>query len=174
MPKVFNGEVDIMHIATEDRPMNVNVTRTSSLCIMIIAAIALGGCTMSMTGSPTVEPAGNAFAYKKEVIISTGYANISAQTSKSPAQRRLMAIRVSKLDAYRNLTEQVYGQNLNASTTVADMVIASDTMRAHVEGIVYGAKVVSINPIGDDSYETKLELELDTMLELRRTFLVAR
>jgi len=47
-------------------------------------------------------------------------------------------------------------------------------MRAHVEGVVYGAKVVSINPIGDDSYETKLELEKDTMLELRRIFLVAR
>jgi hypothetical protein len=57
---------------------------------------------------------------------------------------------------------------------VADMVLASDTMRAHVEGVVYGAKVVSINPIGDDSYETKLELELDTMQELRRVFLVAR
>jgi hypothetical protein len=54
------------------------------------------------------------------------------------------------------------------------MVLASDTMRAHVEGVVYGAKVVSINPIGDDSYETKLELELDTMQELRRVFLVAR
>jgi hypothetical protein len=85
-----------------------------------------------------------------------------------------MAIRVSKLDAYRNLTAQVYGQNINASSTVADMVLASDTMRAHVEGVVYGAKVVSINPIGDDSYETKLELELDTMQELRRVFLVAR
>ena len=84
-----------------------------------------------------------------------------------------MAIRASKLDAYRNLTEQVYGQQLNSSTTVEDMIIASDTMRAHVEGVVYGAKVVSISPIGDDSYETKLELELDTMLELRRIFLVA-
>jgi hypothetical protein len=85
-----------------------------------------------------------------------------------------MAIRASKLDAYRNLTEQVYGQSLNASTTVEDMIIVNDSMRAHVEGVVYGAKVVSINPIGDDSYETKLELEKDTMLELRRIFLVAR
>lgn len=70
--------------------------------------------------------------------------------------------------------EQVYGQSLNSSTTVEDMVVLSDTMRAHVEGVVYGAKVVSISPIGDDSYETKLELEKDTMLELRRIFLVAR
>jgi hypothetical protein len=153
--------------------MNVKTTRKPSLWIIAIAAITLGGCTMSMTGSQTTEAVANTPIYKKEVIISTGYANISAQKSKNQAQRRLMAIRASKLDAYRNLTEQVYGQQLNSSTTVEDMIIASDTMRAHVEGVVYGAKVVSISPIGDDSYETKLELELDTMLELRRIFLVA-
>jgi hypothetical protein len=154
--------------------MNVNTTRKSSLWIIAIAAITLGGCTMSMTGNQTAEPMEKTPTYKKEVIISTGYANISAQKSKNQAQRRLMAIRASKLDAYRNLTEQVYGQSLNASTTVEDMIIVNDSMRAHVEGVVYGAKVVSINPIGDDSYETKLELEKDTMLELRRIFLVAR
>ena len=154
--------------------MNVNTTYKPILWIIAIAAITLGGCTMSMTGNQTVEPMEKTPIYKKEVIISTGYANISAQKSKNQAQRRLMAIRASKLDAYRNLTEQVYGQSLNASTTVEDMIIVNDSMRAHVEGVVYGAKVVSINPIGDDSYETKLELEKDTMLELRRIFLVAR
>jgi|TARA_B110000114_G_scaffold60907_1_gene64764 hypothetical protein len=174
MPKVFNSVVDIMYIAIEDRLMKINITRKFSLFIIAFTGFALGGCTMSMSANQAPEAAVKPPIYQKEVLISTGYANISAQQSKSPAQQRLMAIRVSKLDAYRNLTEQVYGQNINASSTVADMVLASDTMRAHVEGIVYGAKVVSINPIGDDSYETKLELELDTMLELRRTFLVAR
>ena len=154
--------------------MNVKTTRKPRLLIVTIAAIIFGGCTMSMTGSQKAEAVTNTPVYKKQVIISTGYANISAQKSKNQAQRRLMAIRASKLDAYRNLTEQVYGQSLNSSTTVEDMVVLSDTMRAHVEGVVYGAKVVSISPIGDDSYETKLELEKDTMLELRRTFLVAR
>jgi hypothetical protein len=154
--------------------MNIKTLRIPKLVTVTIAAIIFGGCTMSMTGSQTTEAVENTPIYKKEVIISTGYANISAQKSQNQAQRRLMAIRASKLDAYRNLTEQVYGQNLNSSTTVEDMVVLSDTMRAHVEGVVYGAKVVSISPIGDDSYETKLELEKDTMLELRRIFLVAR
>jgi len=152
----------------------LNTTRKSKLWIIALAALTLGGCTMSMTGNDSSSASNNIPVFKKEVIISTGYANISAQKSKNQAQRRLMAIRASKIDAYRNLTEQVYGQHLNASTTVEDMIIANDTMRAHVEGVVYGAKVVSINPIGDDSYETKLELEKETMLELRRIFLVAR
>jgi hypothetical protein len=154
--------------------MNVKTTRKPRLLIVTMAAIIFGGCTMSMTGNQTADAVKPTPVYRKEMIISTGYANISAQKSKNQAQRRLMAIRASKLDAYRNLTEQVYGQSLNSSTTVEDMVVLSDTMRAHVEGIVYGAKVVSISPIGDDSYETKLELEKDTMLELRRIFLVAR
>jgi hypothetical protein len=154
--------------------MNVKTTRKPRLLIVTMAAIIFGGCTMSMTGNQTADAVKPTPVYKKEMIISTGYANISAQKSKNQAQRRLMAIRASKLDAYRNLTEQVYGQSLNSSTTVEDMVVLSDTMRAHVEGVVYGAKVVSISPIGDDSYETKLELEKDTMLELRRIFLVAR
>ena len=84
-----------------------------------------------------------------------------------------MAIRASKLDAYRNLTEQVYGQQLNASTTIEDMIVINDTMRAHVEGLVYGAKIVSISPIGEDSYETKLELAQDTLMTLRNSFLAA-
>ena len=154
--------------------MNVKTTRKLSLWIVGIVAFTNGGCTMSLTGNQPASAVENTPMYKKEVIISTGYANISTQKSKNPAQRRLMAIRASKLDAYRSLTEQVYGQQINASTTVEDMIIANDTMRAHVAGVVYGAKVVSINPIGDDSYETKLELEKDTMLELRRVFLVAR
>ena len=172
MPKVYNGRVDNISTDLEEINMTVHITQKLRLLVIALIAFTLGGCTLSMTGSQTPEV--NTPIYQKEVIISTGYANISAQKSKSPAQRRLMAIRVSKLDAYRNLTAQVYGQNINASSTVADMVLASDTMRAHVEGVVYGAKVVSINPIGDDSYETKLELELDTMQELRRVFLVAR
>ena len=40
-----------------------------------------------------------------------------------------MAMRASKLDAYRNLIEQVYGQNINSTTTVEDMVVSSDTFK---------------------------------------------
>jgi hypothetical protein len=96
--------------------------------------------------------------YQEGVLISSGYANISAQSSDNPSQRRLMAIRASKIDAYRNLTERVYGQSINASTTVEDMVATNDAVRAHVQGLIYGARLVSIEPIGGDSYETRLEL----------------
>jgi hypothetical protein len=98
---------------------------------------------------------------KRETITGTGYAVVAVQNHKNPAQQRLMAIRASKLDAYRNLTEQVYGQQLDATSTVADMVVTNDTFRAKVEGVIYGARLVSITPVGEDTYETTLSLDRD-------------
>lgn len=108
---------------------------------------------------------------KRETITATGYAVIAVQNHRNPAQQRLMAIRASKLDAYRSLTEQVYGQYLDATTTVADMTIQSDTFRAKVEGVIYGAVLVSITPVGDDTYETTLSLDQAVVRDLRTLYL---
>jgi hypothetical protein len=104
-------------------------------------------------------------------IVATGYAVISSQHGDTPAQKRLMAIKASKLDAYRALTEQVYGQYVNATGTMVDMSITQDQMRSRVEGVIYGAKLVSITPIGGETYETKLSLGQETINELVRNYL---
>ena len=104
---------------------------------------------------------------RQQTIRATGYAVISTQNHKNGAQQRLMAIRASKLDAYRALTEQVYGQQLDASSTVADMVVTNDTFRTKVEGVIYGARLVSITPVGEDTYETTLSLDRDVVQDLR-------
>ena len=83
----------------------------------------------------------------------------------------MLAIRASKLDAYRALTEQVYGQQLDANTTIADMTVMSDTFRARVEGVVYGAVLVSITPVGDDTYETTLSLDRRIVNDLRSLYI---
>lgn len=124
--------------------------------------------------APAPAPAASLIApmvEKRETLVATGYAVISVQSHKLPAQQRLMAIRASKLDAYRALTEQVYGQHLDASTTVADMVVMNDTFRTRVEGVVYGAVLVSITPVGDDTYETTLSLDRQVVNDLRALYL---
>jgi outer membrane protein FlgP len=108
---------------------------------------------------------------KRETVTATGYAVISAQPHKLAAQQRLMAIRAAKLNAYRSLTEQVYGQYIDANTTVADMVVMNDTMRAKVEGVVYGARLVSITPMGEDTYEVTLSLDARVVDDLRLLYL---
>jgi hypothetical protein len=108
---------------------------------------------------------------RRQSMTATGYAVISVQNHRLPAQQRLLAIRASKLDAYRALTEQVYGQYLDATTTVADMVVQSDSFRARVEGVIYGATLVSITPVGDDTYETTLALDSSVVDDIRNLYL---
>lgn len=138
--------------------------------------IALSVCGMVFTGCATTESKyADAMAqtvfYQEENIVATGYAVISIQQDSNPAQQRLLSIRASKLDAYRSLMEQVYGQYLDANTTVGEMVVESDEFRARVHGVIYGARLVSITPIGEDTYETTLSLDRNTVNDLRALYL---
>ena len=149
--------------------------RVTTLCL-VFGLVALTGCksiNLAMPASKTTDK--NAMASplieKRETITATGYAVVAVQNHKNPAQQRLMAIRASKLDAYRALTEQVYGQQLDANTTVADMTVMNDTFRTRVEGVIYGANLVSITPIGDDTYETTLSLDRNAVQDLRTLYL---
>lgn len=134
--------------------------------------LALGGCKNM---PPAAAQDNNAnmmtpLVERIESLTATGYAVISVQNHRNPSQQRLMAIRASKLDAYRSLTEQIYGLQLDANATVADMVVTSDNFRAKVQGIVYGAALVSITPVGEDTYETTLSLDKSMVVELRRQY----
>ena len=106
-------------------------------------------------------------------IIATGYAVISVQKADTPAQQRILSIKAAKLDAYKVLMEQVYGQYLDANTTVSEMIVQSDTFRAKVQGVIYGAKLVSITPVGDDTYETTLSLSNSVVDDLRKLYLAS-
>jgi len=136
--------------------------------------ILLTGCeSVHLVASKTAEKA-NMLAplvEKRETLTATGYAVVSVQNHRNPAQQRLMAIRASKLDAYRALTEQVYGQQIDATSTVADMTVTSDSFRAKVEGVIYGAILVSITPVGEDTYETTLSLDKSVVQDLRTLYL---
>lgn len=145
--------------------------KRTAASVLVLSMVALTGCksinlampNASKDASPLAQP----IIEKRETITATGYAVVAVQNHKNPAQQRLMAIRASKLDAYRNLTEQVYGQQLDASSTVADMVVTNDTFRTKVEGVIYGARLVSITPVGEDTYETTLSLDKDVVQDLR-------
>jgi len=51
------------------------------------------------------------------------------------------------------------------------MSITEDQLRSRVEGVIYGARVVSITPIGEETYETKLALSQATINELVSNYL---
>ena len=135
---------------------------------LTLAALLFMGCSTTSEYSSSVM---RSMIDTKENILATGYAVISVQMNENPAQQRLLSIRASKLDAYRSLLEQVYGQYLDVNTTVGEMVVQSDTFRARVQGVIYGAKLVSITPVGDDTYTVTLSLDRSIVDDLRALYI---
>ena len=141
---------------------------------LLAGMLVLTGCKSINVSTSKLPESANMLAplvEKRETLTATGYAVVSVQNHRNPAQQRLMAIRASKLDAYRALTEQVYGQQIDATSTVADMTVTSDSFRAKVEGVIYGAVLVSITPVGEDTYETTLSLDKTVVQDLRTLYL---
>lgn len=93
-------------------------------------------------------------------LTAIGYGATSPYDSYTPGQKRLMAMRASKLDAYRALVEQVYGARITSNSTVAALVAQQDSFRVYVDAYVRGAKVLTVTPLPDGNYETVLELEI--------------
>ncbi len=94
------------------------------------------------------------------VVRVTGYAMYQAPEKKHTDPKRLLAIRASKLDAYRNLAERVYGLSLAGSSTVKDFTLAHDGFETVVDSMIRGARVVSVAENKNTGIETVVELLL--------------
>jgi hypothetical protein len=127
----------------------------------ILMAVLLSACGMMSTrDNPSPTNTAVAVPYKIVKLTAIGYGNMGAFEGYTPGQKRLMAMRAAKLDAYRALAEQVYGVRVTGNSTVAAMVSQNDSFRVHVDACVRGATVASITPMAENNYETILELEL--------------
>jgi len=99
------------------------------------------------------------------IIQAIGYAPISLQKSPHKTQKMLMAIKASKIAAYAELAEQVYGQQINGKTTVANLILENQSLAANVQGVIRGAKVIKSYPVGD-SYTTELSLDFKDVYDM--------
>ena len=103
-------------------------------------------------------------------VTAIGFSSIAIQPSKSLNQRRLMAIRAAKLDAYRNLTEQLHGIYIQGETTIGEAVLTSDKLGAALRGTVIGARTVKIEPTGSDTYQVELAVSQTHVDRLIRAY----
>ncbi len=99
------------------------------------------------------------------ILRATGYAVISRQPGPSRDDRTLQAMRASKLDAYRELSEQVYGQQLIADTDLKDNIQTNNELKARTAGIIKGARVIRSYPL-NNTYVTELELDSKVLYDL--------
>ena len=97
-----------------------------------------------------------------------GFAQIAGQPGGTMNAKRLMAIRTARMDALRDLAEQVHGIRLSASTSIRDAVVLDDSLSALVEGTIRGARTVRVTPKGTDSYEVEMMLDRDTVAYIVR------
>jgi hypothetical protein len=97
-----------------------------------------------------------------------GFAQISGQPGKTTNEKRLMAIRAARMDALRDLTEQVHGIRINATTTIHAAVVRDDSLAAVVQGTLRGARTVRVAPSGHDSYEVEMVLDRETVAYIVR------
>ncbi len=133
------------------------------VCVTVVTTALSSGCTSVFNKHvewETIEPE------QYPVLKAIGYAPIHPQQGQTPSQREIMALKASKLDAYRELTEQVYGQRINGEQTVANMVMTDSQLQSTVEGVIRGARVVKAYPAGEDTYVTELELDMQRVFDL--------
>ena len=111
----------------------------------------------AIASNPTVQP-----------LKGMGFAQIAGQPGKSKNEKRLMAIRAARMDSLRDLTEQVHGIRINATTTVSQAVVRDDSLSAVVQGTLRGARTVRVTPKGSDSYEVEMALDRETVAYIVR------
>lgn len=99
------------------------------------------------------------------VLSAVGYAPISMQLGKTDEHKMLQAMKASKLDAYKELAERVYGQKIDAYNELRAMVLTDERLSTSVKGVISGARVVKTYAV-EDVYITELELDFKQVYQL--------
>ena len=76
------------------------------------------------------------------------------------AQARMLARRAAVVDGYRQLAEAVQGVNVDAETTVENMMVTSDVVRTNVSAVIQGARVVAEAEIPGGGYQVTMEIAM--------------
>ncbi len=122
--------------------------------IMFAFALLLVGCQPLQT------------VRDSEVLTAVGYSSISDQSGTNDHERQIKAMRASKLDAYRELAEQIYGMRISGRSDIQNQRLYDEETVGAVDGVIRGAEVVRAYTVGD-SYVTELRLDISKMDMLR-------
>lgn len=105
--------------------------------------------------------------WKGKIIRATGYG--APRPGTSGGQAKLLAQRAALMDAYRKLSEQIYGLKIKGETTVRDFVTENDVVESETAGFIRGAKEVDRKENPDGTWEVTVEVNtLDLYRIIRR------
>jgi hypothetical protein len=109
--------------------------RTLLLGMMMLTTALAAACAPKQV-APTLNP-----KWTEMTVSATGRGAIP-EPSDNPAQAKLMAERAARVDAYRKLSEQIYGLQVRGETTVRDAMLANDVIETSVSSYLRAAEVV--------------------------------
>lgn len=101
-----------------------------------------------------------------DILTAVGYASITEQVGRNTEEKQVRAMRASKVDAYRELAEQIYGMRVSGRAELEDQRLGVERTTGAVDGVIRGAEVVRSYMVGD-SYVTELRLDVKKMEKLR-------
>ncbi|MBF0266147.1 MAG: LPP20 family lipoprotein [Gammaproteobacteria bacterium] len=127
--------------------------------IVPLVALAVGGCQnplIKSESSSSIQPN----QLKNKVIQTIGYSTTENYKRFPLVQRKLLAIRGAKLNAYRNLAEEIYGIKIKGKTSVKDMIVQNDSYRVYVNTMIKGAHIEAINEKENGFFEAEVSMTL--------------
>lgn len=136
----------------------------------IVAVFALA-CASLLSACGSVPTMARKAPPAQPVIVTlhaTGYGAVNTAACEgqcdrvSPAQRKLLAMRASRLDAYRAMAEQVYGLRIEGGSTVGSLALKDDSFKVYIDAFIRGARVTNTAQREDGTYETTVEMDFDT------------
>ncbi len=98
--------------------------------------------------------------WNTNVIQVTGTGVANPRMATTPAHASMMARRAAIADAYRQLAEAVNGVQVDAETTVEQMMLTSDVVRTRISAVIKGAVVVSEGELAGGGYSVTMEIPL--------------
>ncbi len=145
--------------------------RKLNLALLAFLALSVAGCGTNFLTSTTLSKnlyytdTGVNEPDEFPILRASGYAVVSRQKGPSETEKQIQAMRASKIEAYRELAEQLYGLRIKGSTVLIDTKERSDSVTTKIDAIVQGARVIRQYPLAD-AYVTELELDTQVVFNL--------
>ncbi|HAV35243.1 MAG TPA: hypothetical protein DCX52_02615, partial [Massilia sp.] len=109
--------------------------------LALAAATLLTACGTVRTPTFAARPAPSAQS-AVITLTATGYGAVNTAACQgdcdrvSAAQRKLLAMRASRLDAYRAMAEQVYGVRVEGGSTVGALALKDDGFKVYIDAFI--------------------------------------
>ena len=98
--------------------------------------------------------------WNTNTIQATGFGVPNPKFAAVPAQAVAMARVAAIADAQRNLLAAIQGVQVDAETTVENLMVTSDIIKTRVSGLVKGARIVSEGEVAGGGYSVTMEMPM--------------